>query len=31
LKGSTGGRLFRKDHAPVEIAPGTILDASVLG
>jgi len=31
LKGSTGGRVFRKDHAPAEIAPGTILDASVLG
>jgi dipeptidase E len=31
LKGTSGGRVFRKDHEPNEITPGTILDDSVLG
>jgi dipeptidase E len=26
LKGSTGARIFRRGHAPIEIEPGTVLD-----
>lgn len=31
LKGSTGARVFRKDHAPLEVTPGSVLDSSILG
>ena len=29
LKGSTGARIFRRDHAPVEISPGSEISALV--
>jgi len=31
LKGSTGARIFRKDHESIEVSPNTVLDASILG
>ncbi len=30
LKGSTGARVFRQDHEPIEVTPGTYLDSLVV-
>jgi hypothetical protein len=29
LKGSSGARIFRRDHAPMEISPGSEISALV--